>query len=31
MGEAMCSNIIKKHDDDVYVFDIVKEKTDKLA
>ncbi len=31
MGESMCENIIKKHDDKVYVFDIVKEKTDKLA
>ncbi len=31
MGESMCENIIKKHDDKVYVFDVVKEKTDKLA
>ena len=31
MGESMCENIIKKHDDAVYVFDVVKEKTDKLA
>lgn len=31
MGESMCENIIRKHDDTVYVFDIVKEKTDKLA
>ena len=31
MGESMAENIIKKHDDTVYVFDIVKEKTDKLA
>ena len=31
MGESMSENIIKKHDDTVYVFDVVKEKTDKLA
>ncbi len=31
MGESMCENIIKKHDDTVYVFDVVKEKVDKLA
>ncbi len=31
MGESMCENIIKKHDDKVYVFDVVKEKVDKLA
>lgn len=31
MGESMCENIIKKHDDSVYVFDFVKEKVDKLA
>jgi 3-hydroxyisobutyrate dehydrogenase len=31
MGEAMCANIIRKHDDAVYVFDIDKEKTDKMA
>lgn len=31
MGEAMCSNIIRKHDDTVYVFDQMKEKTDLLA
>lgn len=30
MGESMCENIIKKHDDKVYVFDFVKEKVDKL-
>lgn len=30
MGEAMCSNIIRKHDDTVYVFDQMKEKTDLL-
>ena len=28
MGESMCENIIKKHDDSVYVFDFVKEGTD---
>lgn len=31
MGEAMCSNIIKKHDGKVFVYDTVKEKTDRLA
>ena len=31
MGESMCENIIKKHDDEVFVFDVVKEKRDKLA
>ena len=31
MGEAMCTNIIRKHDDTVYVYDVVKEKTEKLA
>ena len=31
MGESMCENIIHKHDDDVYVFDVVREKTEKLA
>ena len=31
MGESMCENIIKKHDDKVFVFDVVKEKVDKLA
>ena len=31
MGESMCENIIKKHDDRVFVFDVMKEKTDKLA
>ena len=31
MGESMAENIIKKHDGEVFVFDIVKEKTDKLA
>ena len=31
MGESMCENIIKKHNDKVYVFDFVKEKVDKLA
>ncbi len=31
MGESMCENIIKKHYDQVCVFDYVKEKVDKLA
>ena len=26
MGESMSENIVKKHDDDVYVFDFVEEK-----
>lgn len=30
MGESMAENIVKKHDDDVYVFDFVKEKVDLL-
>lgn len=31
MGSAMCANIIHKHDDQVFVYDRVKEKTDLLA
>ena len=31
MGESMCENIVKKHDDDVYAFDFIKEKVDLLA
>ena len=31
MGESMCSNIIKKHDDDVYVCDLVQSQVDKLV
>ena len=31
MGEAMCRNIVQKHDDTVYVYDIVKEKRDLLV
>lgn len=31
MGESMSENIVKKHDDQVYVFDFVKEKVDQLA
>lgn len=31
MGESMCENIVKKHDDKVYVFDFVKEKVEKLV
>ena len=30
MGESMSENIIKKHDDEVYVFDFVKEKVELL-
>lgn len=31
MGESMSENIVKKHDDKVYVFDYVKEKVDLLV
>ena len=31
MGESMCANIIKKHNDTVYVFDVVKAKVEQLA
>ncbi len=31
MGESMCGNIIKKHDDTVYAYDVVEEKTKKMA
>lgn len=31
MGESMSENIVKKHDDTVYVFDFVKEKIDQLV
>ena len=31
MGESMCENIIRKHDDTVYVFDVIREKVEKLA
>lgn len=31
MGESMSENIVKKHDDQIYVFDFVKEKVDQLA
>ncbi|MGN1443756.1 MAG: NAD(P)-dependent oxidoreductase [Acutalibacteraceae bacterium] len=31
MGESMCENIIKKHDDSVYCFDINKKQVEKLA
>ena len=31
MGESMCENIVKKHDDTVYVFDFVKEKVELLT
>ena len=30
MGESMCENIVKKHDDTVYVFDFIEEKVKKL-
>lgn len=30
MGESMCENIVKKHDDKVFVFDFVKEKVELL-
>ncbi len=31
MGESMCENIVNKHNDKVYVFDMIKEKVDILA
>jgi len=31
MGESMCENIVKKHDDTVYCFDLVQAKVDLLA
>ncbi len=31
MGESMCANIIKKHDDTVYCSDMVKEKVEELV
>ena len=31
MGEPMCENIVKKHDDEVYVFDFVQAQVDKLV
>lgn len=31
MGESMCENIIRKHDDQVFLFDVIKEKVDKLS
>ena len=31
MGESMADNIVKKHNDKVYVFDFIKEKVDLLA
>lgn len=31
MGESMAANIIKKHDDTVYVFDIAREKVEQLV
>ena len=31
MGESMCDNIVRKHDDRVYVYDLNKEKVEKLS
>ena len=31
MGEAMCYNIIRKHDGDVYIYDVKKEPVQRLA
>ena len=31
MGESMCENIVKKHDDDVFVFDFNEAQVDKLV
>ncbi|MDT3844895.1 MAG: NAD(P)-dependent oxidoreductase [Bacillota bacterium] len=31
MGESMCANIVKKHDDTVYCYDMVPEKVNQLA
>ena len=31
MGEAMCANIIKKHDGPVYVYDVIPQKTQAMA
>ena len=31
MGESMSENIVKKHNDEVYVFDFVQAKVDQLA
>lgn len=31
MGESMCANIVKKHDDTVYAFDFKQEKVDQLV
>jgi len=31
MGESMCANIVKKHDSDVYVCDLVQSQVDKLV
>ena len=31
MGESMCENIVKKHDDEVFAFDFIQEKVDLLA
>ena len=31
MGESMCENIVKKHDDTVYCYDVLREKVEKLS
>lgn len=31
MGESMCENIVKKHDDTVYCFDFIPAKVELLA
>ena len=31
MGEAMCYNIIRKHDSDVYIYDVKTEPVQRLA
>lgn len=31
MGESMCENIVKKHNDTVYCYDVVREKVEKLS
>ena len=31
MGEAMCYNIIRKHDGDVYIYDVKTEPVQRLA
>lgn len=31
MGESMCANIVKKHDDDVYAYDLIDSQVEKLV